>query len=87
MGVDKSSTASHGQPASDVGSTPRLILLPLAILAGAVIGIGTLDIHQQADHPHSHQSSRSAGAHVSWQEYEVHSALRYLGQLTQRLHP
>jgi hypothetical protein len=86
--VDDSPSQGVEKPASDARSSPRLILLPLAILLGALIGFGTLDLHQQADHPdhvRPHESSRPSGAPVSWQTYDVHSALQYLDHLARRL--
>jgi hypothetical protein len=66
-----------------------LLLLPLAILVGIVVGFSTLGAHQEAVRPTStasHAYVHPAGTAASWHGYGVQPAVKYFRGLARHLH-
>jgi hypothetical protein len=60
------------------------LLLPVALLVGAIVGLATLGVHQDAFRPPSSPtSSHSAGFR---HPYDVHPAMQYFGSIARHVH-
>jgi uncharacterized cupin superfamily protein len=84
-------TPSEGQPPEPhERSGPSLLLLPLAILVGIMVGFATLGVHQDAVRPASSSMSshvgHSAGSAESWHGYHVQPAVQCFRVLARHLH-
>jgi hypothetical protein len=77
-------------PKSPDRSGPSLLLLPLALLVGAVVGLSTLGEHQEAVRPaataHAHLAAHAPGTTEPWHAYGVQPAVKYLRVLAHHLH-
>lgn len=74
-------------PSSPDRSAPSLLLLPVAILVGAVVGLATLDEHQDAVRPEIPTAAAHSASVSEPQHHDgVHAAMSYLGSLARRVH-
>lgn len=68
-----------------------MLLLPLALVVGAMVGFATLGVHQDAVRPASastsaHASAHSGNAAASWHGHGLPPAVQYFRVLAHHLH-
>lgn len=87
-GMDTAPPNDGPTPKSPDRSGPSLLLLPLALLVGAVVGLSTLGAHQEAVRPAiaAHTATHAPGAAEPWHAYGVQPAVKYIRVLVHHLH-